>query len=74
MTSQRIKERELLKEKRAKLLSEIIDKIKLSIEKNKVKGENASKIFIYSRLIIQFYTIIFIMQKYIRKIYPLLYF
>ena len=41
---------ELLKEKRAKLLSEIIDKIKLSIEKNKVKGENASKIFIYSRL------------------------
>ncbi len=45
-----MKSEELLKEKRAKLLSEIIDKIKLSIEKNKVKGENASKIFIYSRL------------------------
>ncbi len=45
-----MKSEELLKEKRVKLLSEMIDKIKLSIEKNKVKGENASKIFIYSRL------------------------
>lgn len=45
-----MKSEELLKEKRAKLLSEMIDKIKVSIEKNKVKGENASKIFIYSRL------------------------
>lgn len=45
-----MKSEELLKEKRAKLLSEMIDKIKLSIEKNKVKGENASKIFIYLRL------------------------
>ena len=45
-----MKSEELLKENRAKLLSEMIDKIKLSIEKNKVNGENSSKIFIYSRL------------------------
>lgn len=45
-----MKSEDLLKEKRAKLLYEMIDKIKVSIEKNKVKGENASKIFIYSRL------------------------
>lgn len=45
-----MKSEELLKERRAKLLSEMIDKIKLSIKENKVKGENSSKIFIYSRL------------------------
>lgn len=45
-----MKSEDLLKEKRAKLLSEMIDKIKLSIETNKIKGENSSKIFIYSRL------------------------
>ena len=45
-----MKSEELLKEKRVKLLSEMIDKIKLSIKENKVKGENSSKIFIYSRL------------------------
>ena len=45
-----MKSEELLKENRAKLLSEMIDKIKLSIEKNKVNGENSRKIFIYSRL------------------------
>lgn len=45
-----MKNEDLLKEKRAKLLSEMIDKIKSSIETNKVKGENSSKIFIYSRL------------------------
>lgn len=41
---------ELLKQKRAKILSELIDKIKDAIDKNKVKGEKSSKIFIYSRL------------------------
>lgn len=41
---------ELLKQKRAELLSELINKIKKTIEKNKVKGEKSSKIFIYSRL------------------------
>lgn len=45
-----MKNEDLLKEKRAKLLSDLINKIKLSIEKNKVNGENSSKIFIYSRL------------------------
>lgn len=45
-----MKNEDLLKEKRANLLSEMIDKIKLSIETNKVNGENSSKIFIYSRL------------------------
>lgn len=41
---------ELLKQKRAKILSELVDKIKESIEKNKIKGEKSSKIFIYSRI------------------------
>ena len=41
---------ELLKQKRANMLSELIDKIKIAIEKNKVKGEQPKKIFIYSRL------------------------
>lgn len=41
---------EILKEKRAKLLSELVDKIKMAIDKNKIKGEKTSKIFIYSRL------------------------
>ena len=41
---------ELLKQKRAKMLAELIDKIKETIEKSKVKGEKSSKIFIYSRL------------------------
>lgn len=45
-----MKNEDLLKEKRAKLLCDLINKIKLSIEKNKVNGENSSKIFIYSRL------------------------
>ena len=41
---------ELLKQKRANMLSELIDEIKIAIEKNKVKGEQPKKIFIYSRL------------------------
>lgn len=41
---------DLLKQKRAKLLYELVDKIKEAINKNKVKGEQSSKIFIYSRL------------------------
>ena len=41
---------ELLKQKRAKMLSELVDKIKESIINNRIKGENSSKIFIYSRL------------------------
>lgn len=41
---------ELLKQKRAELLNELVDKIKVTIEKNKVKGEQSKKIFIYSRL------------------------
>lgn len=41
---------ELLKQKRAKILSELVEKIKEAIEKNKIKGEKSSKIFIYSRL------------------------
>ena len=41
---------ELLKQKRAKMLAELVDKIKEAIEKNKIKGEKSSKIFIYSRL------------------------
>ena len=41
---------EQLKSQRAKLLFELIDKIKEAIKKNKVKGEQSSKIFIYSRL------------------------
>ena len=41
---------ELLKQKRAELLNELVDKIKVTIEKNKVKGEQPKKIFIYSRL------------------------
>lgn len=41
---------ELLKQKRANMLSELIDKIKIAIEKNKIKGEQPRKIFIYSRL------------------------
>ena len=41
---------DLIKQKRAKLLSELVNKIKEAINKNKVKGEQSSKIFIYSRL------------------------
>ena len=41
---------ELLKQKRANMLSELVDKIKVAIEKNKIKGEQPRKIFIYSRL------------------------
>ena len=41
---------DLLKQKRANLLSELVNKIKEAINKNKVKGEQSSKIFIYSRL------------------------
>lgn len=41
---------EILKEKRARLLSDLIEKIKKSIEQNKIKGEVSSKIFIYSRI------------------------
>lgn len=41
---------ELLKQKRARILSELVEKIKEAIEKNKIKGEKSSKIFIYSRL------------------------
>lgn len=40
----------LLKQKRAKLLFELVDKIKKAISKNNVKGEKTSKIFIYTRL------------------------
>ena len=40
----------ILKEKRANLLNDIIKQIKISIEKNKIKGELSSKIYIYSRL------------------------
>jgi len=45
-----MQDEEILKEKRAKLLSELIEKIKLSKEKKNIKGEMSSKIFIYSRL------------------------
>lgn len=45
-----MKNENILKQKRAKLLSELIDNIKLAIEKNNIKGKNSSKIFIYSRL------------------------
>ncbi len=41
---------EILKDKRARLLSDLIEKIKKSIEVNKIKGEMSSKIFIYSRI------------------------
>ena len=41
---------DLLKQKRAKILYDLVDKIKEAIVKNKVKGEKSSKIFIYSRL------------------------
>lgn len=41
---------ELLRQKRAKILTELVNKIKESIDKNKIKGERSSKIFIYSRL------------------------
>jgi len=41
---------ELLKQKRANLLSNLVNKIKESINKNKIKGEKSTKIFIYSRL------------------------
>lgn len=41
---------ELLRQKRAKILTELVNKIKESIDKNKIKGEKSSKIFIYSRL------------------------
>lgn len=41
---------ELLKQKRAKLLSELVDKIKDAIKRNNINGEKDSKIFIYSRL------------------------
>lgn len=40
----------ILKEKRVNLLNDIIKQIKISIEKNKIKGELSSKIYIYSRL------------------------
>lgn len=41
---------ELLKQKRSNILSELVNKIKEAINKNKIKGEKSSKIFIYSRL------------------------
>lgn len=41
---------DLLKEKRSRLLSELVENIKLSVQTNKVKGELSSKIYIYSRL------------------------
>ncbi|MBO5349222.1 MAG: hypothetical protein J6A89_05335 [Clostridia bacterium] len=40
----------ILKEKRSNLLNEMIKQIKIAIEKNEIKGEISSKIFIYSRL------------------------
>ncbi len=41
---------ELLKQKRSNILSELVNRIKEAINKNKIKGEKSSKIFIYSRL------------------------
>lgn len=45
-----MKEENVLKEKRVKLLTALINKIKASIETNKIPRENASKTYIYSRL------------------------
>lgn len=45
-----MKEENVLKEKRAKLLSDLVNKIKASIEINKIPKEMSSKIFIYSRI------------------------
>ena len=41
---------ELLKQKRAEILSDFINQIKISIEKNKITGEQSKKIYIYNRL------------------------